>query len=115
MNKSLVVERIKHSDRNIVMHFRENQLTAINYWQGDMDLDELRTYTEPNHSLYKYLYFKFITTEWWDNYEEFNYLHNSPDYYDILGWIDKTIWTFIELEDRIASLEIELNNLKQMI
>lgn len=115
IRKALVVETIQSSDRNIVMHFRENQLTAINFWQGDLDLDLLRTYTEPNLSLYKYLYHKFINTEWWDNYEEFNYLHNSPDYYDILEWIDDTIWEFLQLEDRIAELEIELNKLKAII
>jgi len=115
MNKTLVVETIQNSDRNIVMHFKQNQLTAINYWQGDMNLDALRTYTEPNLSLYKYLYRKFINTQWWDDHEEFRYLHKSHDYHDILNWIDNTIWEFLELEDRIAGLEIELNKLKAII
>jgi len=115
MSKALVVETIKSSDRNIVMHFKHNKLTAINFWQGDLDLDLLKTYAEPNLGLHKYLYHKFINTEWWDNYEEFNYLHNSPDYYNILIWIDDTIWEFLQLEDRIAELEIELNKLKAII
>jgi hypothetical protein len=115
MSKALVVETIKSSDRNIVMHFKHNKLTAINFWQGDFDLDLLRTYAEPNLGLHKYLYHKFINTEWWDNYEEFNYLHNSPDYYDILEWIDKTIWEHLKVIDRIAELEIELKQLKLFI
>jgi len=122
MSRALVVEVIQSSDRNIVMHFKESRLTGINFWQGAnvddscrMDFDLLTTYIKPNHPLYKYLYHKFINTQWWDNYEEFNYLHNSPDYYDILEWIDKTIWEYLKVIDRIAELEIELKQLKLFI
>ena len=114
-DSTIVVERINASDRNIVMHFVNNQLVGINFWQGEMDTETLISYLDLNTKLYNYLFERFKKTDWWDNYEEFNFLHNSPDYWDILSWIDDRIWDYVNIAIRIEELEYELKKLKEQL
>ena len=114
-NRTLAVETIYASDRNIVLHFKDNQLVGINFWQGSDDMDLLSDFLEPNHNLYNFLYQRFIQTDWWVNYEEFRFLHNSPDYWDILEWIDTSIWCYVNIQFRIEELESEIKKLKEQI
>lgn len=119
---SLVVERIGASDRNIVMHFKETQLVGINYWQGDFDTELLIDFLDLDHNLYNFLYQKFIECELWEKYEEFRFVHNSPDYWDILEWIDNCIWDYVgiivtieDLEYKIEQLQLEVKQLKEKL
>ena len=114
-DSTLVVERINVSDRNIVLHFVNNQLVGINFWQGEMDTETLISYLDLNTKLYDYLFERFKKTNWWDNYEEFHFLHNSPDYWDILKWIDDRIWDYVNIAVRIEELEYELKKLKEQL
>ncbi len=114
-NNTIVVETINASDRNIVMHFVNNQLVGINCWQGDFDGEVLIDHLDLNHNLYNYLLEKFKKTDWWDNYEQFQFLHNSPDYYDILEWIDDAIWDYVNIAMHIQELEIEIKKLKEQL
>jgi hypothetical protein len=111
---SLVVERIGASDRNIILHFKETQLVGINFFQGDLVTETLIDHLDMRYDLYNFLYNAFINTDWWTNYEEFRFLHNSPDYWDILEWIDDAIWDYMyNIAIRIEELEIELKSLKK--
>jgi hypothetical protein len=111
---SLVVERIGASDRNIILHFKETQLVGINFFQGDLVTETLIDHLDMRYDLYNFLYNAFINTDWWDKYEEFRFLHNSPDYWDILEWIDDAIWDYMyNIAIRIEELEIELKSLKK--
>ena len=114
-DSTLVVERINVSDRNIVLHFVNNRLLGINFWQGEMDTETLISYLDLNANLYNYLYQRFINTLWWNNYEEFQFLYNSPDYWDILKWIDDRIWDYVNIAVRIEELEYELKKLKEQL
>ena len=114
-DSTLVVERINVSDRNIVLHFVNNRLLGINFWQGEMDTETLISYLDLNANLYNYLYQRFINTLWWNNYEEFQFLYNSPDYWDILNWIDDRIWDYVNIAVRIEELEYELKKLKEQL
>jgi len=105
---SIVVERINASDRNIVMHFVDRQLKGINFWQGELDTESLVSYIDLNQRLYNFLHKKFMESEWWDNYEEFCYLHNSPDYWEILEWIDQTISRYLQLAIRMNQIEYKI-------
>jgi hypothetical protein len=112
-DRTFVVERIDASDRNIAMHFVNNQLVGVNFWQGADDL--LPNFIDRNPRLYNYLYQRFIHTDWWFSYEEFQFLHNSPDYWDILKWIDDRIWDYVNIAMRIEELESEIKKLKEQL
>lgn len=114
-DSTIVVEKINASDRNIVMHFVDNQLVGINFWQGVMTTELLIDYLDLNRKLYDYLLERFKKTHWWDNYEEFQFLHNSPDYWDILEWIDDRIWEYVNIAMRIQELELEIKSLKEQL
>jgi hypothetical protein len=112
-DRTLVVETIGASDRNIVMHFDNNQLVGINFWQGEMTTKLLIDYLDlKDGNLYNYLYQRFIHTDWWFSYEEFQFLHNSPDYWNILEWINDRIWDYVNIAMRIEELESEIKKLK---
>ena len=113
-DRTLVVETIYSSDRNIVLHFTNNQLVGINFWHGYNELDLLPDFIKPNKSLLNYLLRSFKKTDWWDDYEEFQCLYNSPNYSDILEWIDTQLWEFLEVEDQIARLQMEINELNKL-
>lgn len=113
--RTLVVETIYQSDRNIVLHFDDNRLVGINYWQGDFNTEIFIDFLDLNHKLYNYVRVKFSQTNWWDNYEEFQFLHNSPDYWDILHWIDDRIWEYVSIVIRIEELESEIKKLKEQL
>ena len=112
---SIVAERIGASDRNIVLHFRNTQLIGINFFQGDLDTETLIDYLDMRPNLYDFLHKRFISTDWWVNYEEFRFLHNSPDYWDILEWIDENISNYVSIQFRIGELETIIRHLKEQI
>jgi hypothetical protein len=66
-------------------------------------------------NLYDFLHKRFISTDWWVNYEEFRFLHNSPDYWDILEWIDENISNYVSIQFRIGELETIIRHLKEQI
>ena len=115
MKRTLVVESIQSSDRNIVLLFEDNQLTGLNFWQGSEDMALLPYFIESDYQLYNYLYKNFMYSDWWDNYEEFNFLHNSPDYWDVLNWIDSKIWDYLNIYMQIDELELQIKNLKKLL
>ena len=107
--KSLVIETIQSSDRNIVLHFTDSRLVGINYWQGTEDVI-LQHYKENDSSLYSFILKIFKESKWQEQYEDMNYIHNSPDYWEIVTFLDDCIWDYVNIKSDLKEMGAEIKN-----
>lgn len=117
--KSIIIERIKTSDRVLILFITNGQIDGINYLQDiDANIDLIANFMHIDYTLTAFIRDEFNKSEFGDEYRDMTFVHPSPNYWEIIDLIDDIIWKhhqhqvrIEEIKSEIASLQSELNNL----
>lgn len=100
--KKIIIEQITQSNRNIVMHFKDNLLVGINFFRIEEDehLYSEDIYLE-NESFFNYL--KRKSTE----LPAFGMLlkYEEQEYERVVRWIDDKIWEYVQVDNIFGYLD----------
>lgn len=100
--KKIIIEQITQSNRNIVMHFKDNLLVGINFFRIE---ENEHLYSEDiyleNESFFNYL--KRKSTE----LPAFGMLlkYEEQEYERVVRWIDDKIWEYVQVDNIFGYLD----------
>jgi hypothetical protein len=107
--KSIIIERIKLSDRVLIMFTRNGQIEGINYLQDiDANIDLIADFMHIDFTLTAYVKEKFNQSNFGEEYQDLTNVHPSPDYWEIIDLIDDIIWGYLNRQTRIDELKSEI-------
>lgn len=111
--KSIIIERIKTSDRVLIMFIRNGQIEGINFLQDiDANMDLIADFMHIDFTLTAYIKEKFNQTDFGQEYQDLTNVHPSPDYWEIIDLIDDIIWGYLNRKTRIDELKSEIEVLQ---
>lgn len=111
---SIIIEKVTASDRCIIMFIKNGQIQGLNFYQG-LDENFPTDFYCIDPQVTEFVQKEWQKSVWADHYEDMNFVHPSPDYWEILDCIDNILCKYVQKSFRKDEIVFEIEGLMKKV